>query len=99
MIILKYIRAERESDWALHLQAVNEMMPLIFAASHTHYARYGLFYHRSMLDLPEQVYRQFMMGEHTMHHTPGFFNGIWSDMAIESTFMQYGHSRGGIVGK
>ena len=33
-----------------------------------------------------------------MHHTPGFFNGIWSDMAIETTYMRYGHSHSGIIG-
>ena len=26
--IMKYVRAEREADWPLHLAAVNEMMPL-----------------------------------------------------------------------
>jgi len=33
-----------------------------------------------------------------MHHIPGVFNSIWSDMAIETTFMRYGHSRQGIIG-
>jgi hypothetical protein len=26
-----------------------------------------------------------------MHHEPGIFNGIWSDMAIETTYMHYHH--------
>ena len=47
-IILKYIRAEREADWALHLDTVKEMIPLFFAAGHTHYARYALYYLRAM---------------------------------------------------
>ncbi len=96
--ILKYTRAEREGDWALHIAAVNEMMPLFFAAGHTNYARYGLYYVRSMEAMPDDVRSHFMKGEHTMHHKEGLFNGIWSDMAIESTFMRYGHSRGGIIG-
>ena len=33
-----------------------------------------------------------------MHHIPGLWNGLWSDMYIESTFMRYGHSHGGIIG-
>ena len=40
--IIKYIRTEREKDWALHLDTVKEMIPLFFAAGHTHYARYSL---------------------------------------------------------
>ena len=34
--ILKYIRDEREADWALHLDTVKEITPLFFAAGHTH---------------------------------------------------------------
>ena len=44
--MLKYIRAEREADWALHLAAVCDMMPLFFAAGHTNYARFGMYYLR-----------------------------------------------------
>ena len=35
--ILKYIRTEREADWALHLDTVKEITHLFFAAGHTHY--------------------------------------------------------------
>ena len=31
-IIMKYIRAEREADWALHLDTVKEMIPLFFCS-------------------------------------------------------------------
>ena len=97
-IILKYIRAEREADWALHLDTVKEMISLFFAAGHTHYARYALYYLCTMEHLPADVHKHFRAHEHTMHHTPGLFNGIWSDMAIETTYMRYGHGRKGIFG-
>ena len=97
-VILRYIRAEREADWALHLNSVREMMSLFFAADHTHYARYALYYLRTMEQLPPEVLKHFTAREHTMHHTPGYFNGIWTDMAIETTYMRYGHGRKGIVG-
>ena len=74
------------------------MIPLFFAAGHTHYARYALYYLRAMDGLPIEVCKHFMAREHTMHHTSGLFNGIWTDMAIETTFMRYGHGRRGIVG-
>ena len=35
---------------------------------------------------------------HTMHHKPGTFNGIWLDMAIETTYIRYGHEHSGIIG-
>ena len=58
------------------------MMPLFFASSHCNYAQYGLYYIQSMAAMPGDVRQHFINVEHTMHHNPGLFNGIWSDMAI-----------------
>ena len=33
-----------------------------------------------------------------MHHTDALWNGIWSDLFIESTYMRYGHDPYGIIG-
>ncbi|KAK5922319.1 hypothetical protein CgunFtcFv8_019592 [Champsocephalus gunnari] len=96
--IMQYIRAEREADWPLHLATVKEMMPLFYTAAHFNYARYGLYYLRAIEEMPEEVREHFMKGQHTMHHRSGLFNGIWSDMAIETTFMRYGHGQNGIIG-
>jgi len=52
----------------------------------------------TMQDLPNPIHTQFMNGWHTMHHNAGLFNGISSDMAIETTFIRYGHNKSGIVG-
>jgi len=51
-----------------------------------------------MEKLGGQVLEEFLQGNHVMRHQPGLWNGIWSDMFIESTFMRYGHSPGGIIG-
>ena len=97
-IMMLFVRAEREGDWPLHLRAVKEMLPYFFAASHINYARYGLYYLRSMEKLPKEILTHFLKGEHVMCHKPGIWNAIWSDMYIESTFMRYGHGPNGIVG-
>ena len=39
----------------------------------------------------DDVRLQFMKGQHTMHHNACLFNGTRIDMAIETTFMRYGH--------
>ena len=36
-----------------------------------------------------------MKGEHVMHHSAGLWNGIWSDIMIETTLIRYGHAPGG----
>ena len=43
-IIHMFIRAERESDWLLHLNCVQQMLPYFFAAGHSNYAQYGTWY-------------------------------------------------------
>ena len=98
LISMIYVRAEIEGDWPLHIAAFRQMVPYFFAAGHVHYARYGLHYLRSMESLPDSILANFMKGEHVMQHVPGLWNGIWSDMFIESTFMRYGHGKGGIIG-
>ena len=62
------------------------------------YCRYGLYYLRSMEALPDAVLSEFMKGNHVMRHNPGLWNGVWSDMFIESTFMRFGHEAGGLIG-
>jgi len=51
-----------------------------------------------MEKLPGPLLEEFLRGNHVMRHKPGIWNALWSDMFIESTFMRYGHSPGGIVG-
>lgn len=51
-----------------------------------------------MSKLPGPVHDEFMKGNHVMRHQSGIWNGLWSDLFIESTFMRYGHSPGGLVG-
>ena len=47
-LMMRFVRAEREGEWPLHLSAVSDMIPYFFAAGHQNYARYGLYYLRSM---------------------------------------------------
>ena len=75
-IMMLYVRAEREGDWPLPLAAVKKMLPYFFASAHVNYARYGLYYLRSMESLGEEELSKFMKGEHVMHHVPGLWNGI-----------------------
>ena len=51
-----------------------------------------------MYGLSEEVTRKFRMGLHVARNSTGFFNGIWSDMLIATTYMKFGSSPGGLVG-
>ena len=95
--MMMYVRAEREADWPLHLEAVERMLPYFFAAGHHKYARYGLYYLRSMEAMPEIVRKQLLKGEHVMRLASGVWNAIWSDMYKDTTFMRYGHGKKGVI--
>jgi len=40
LLMMVFVRAEREADWPLHLWAVAKMNSYFFAAGHCNYARY-----------------------------------------------------------
>ena len=96
--MMLYVRAERGGDWILHIYAVTRMVPYFFAAGHPNYARYGLHYLNDMKRLPDSILSKFLRGEHVTRHQRGYWNGIWSDMFIESTFMRYGKGPTGLIG-
>ena len=98
LLMMLFCRAEKEADWALHLYAVEHMIPYFFSACHPNYARYGLYYLRSLTAMPPDLLERFMKGEHVTRHTPGVWNGMWTDMMIETTFMRYGKGPNGIIG-
>ena len=98
LYMMLYVRAEREGDWMLHIHAVTKMVPYFFAAGHPNYSRYGLYYLNDMKRLPNSILSKFLRGEHVTRHQRGYWNGIWSDMFIESTFMRYGKGPSGLIG-
>ena len=98
LLMMLYVRAEREGEFALHYYACKEMLPYFFAASHWNYARDGVTYVRMMERLPNTILEACMKGEHVIHLQQGLWNGIWSDMGIESTYMKIGKGPSGIIG-
>ena len=78
--------------------SVKEMLSYVYATGHHNYARYGSCYLRNIKTLPCQVLEKVMKGEHVRRYQEGCWNGIWSDMFIETTFMTHGKGPGGTVG-
>ena len=58
-----HIRAQRTSNWQLHLSTARRMLNLFAAAGHMNYARCGRLYLQLMTDLPQtqtRLHEQFM---------------------------------------
>ena len=73
----------------LHIiAAFEQMLPYMFAPGHLDYTGCGLYYLRNMQAMPLEIWKQFMKGEHTMHHNPCSSNGVSSDMFIESNYIK-----------
>ncbi|KAJ8884145.1 hypothetical protein PR048_016002 [Dryococelus australis] len=51
-----------------------------------------------MIALPAEVRQYFIEGQYVMRHNPSVWNGIWSEMYIDTTFIRYGHGKGGTIG-
>ncbi|MES9884040.1 MAG: hypothetical protein ABW185_24600 [Sedimenticola sp.] len=98
ILMMQFVRAEREGDWPLHLSAATAMLPYFAAAGHWNYFRYGTVYIMKMAKMPMDLLKHFMNGEHVMRHQAGLWNAIWSDMMIETTAMRYGHGPAGVIG-
>ena len=97
-VLLWNIRAERDSNWAMHVSTQAAMLPVMFAANRVNYSRYTPVYLLEMLNLPEDVQQAFDEGHFTYREKPGAFNGLWSDMGVEKTVIRDSKSNGGVIG-
>jgi len=100
MILHLYIRAVREGDWLLHLYALKRMQPYFFNAGHWNCARYTAWHlHDMTTSLPEDMWAAFLRGKHVCHHHSWVWNSVFLDQFGEQTYIRYGKSKDGLVGK
>ena len=95
------IRSDRLGDWNLHLQSIKDLLPLFAAFDSTNYLRWCSLYLEDMCRLPETsptTHVAFMEGRFAIKRTPGSFNAIGADMALEQTINKAQKSSSGIIG-
>ena len=76
-LLLRFIRAEREGIWELHIDALSEMMPYFFAYDRINYSRWASVYLSDMKSLAHstrEVYDEFMKGNRPVKRAAGSFN-------------------------
>ena len=94
-ILLGLIRASREGNWQLHLNAIHSMIPWCFAYDQQNYARYLSIYYAQMTSLPKDhpfSYEHLQQGGLSVQrseHNP--FGKVPIDQTIEET-VKKGHS-------
>ena len=61
-----FLRAQRESNWDLHMWAFKQMIPYFHLYNHTNYAHWRLIYVHLMHALPTEVKGEFHKGNWTV---------------------------------
>ena len=99
-ILRLFIKAERTSNWKLHLRALSEMLPYLAAAGHNLYTKSARLYLQSMgtleTDHPD-VYRKFEDGFHVVRRSNRFWAGLSTDLVIEQVLMRSLKTSGGLT--
>ena len=84
-LIMRFVRASKEADCPLHIHTLKFILPYFAAAGHCHYLSYASVYSMKMTNIPKNLLKKVLDGEHAMWHQNGIWNSIWSDMMIETT--------------
>ena len=95
------IRSDREGNWDLQLQAIQDLLPLFAAFDSTNYLRWCSLYLEDMKRLPQtapEVYLEFMKGIFAIKRTMGHFKAVSADLALEQTINRAQKSASGIIG-
>ena len=85
-ILLRFIRAEREGNWDLHLSSFAAMLPWFAVYDHTNYTRWGAVYLTDMKNIEvthPDVFAEFVAGNFVVKKTGQSFNQISTDQALE----------------
>ena len=100
-LLLQFIRAERTSDWHLHLSATSAMTPHFFAMDRPNYSRWLPVYITDMNQLLEThpvIHKEFVNGNHAVSRSSQPFAQVWTDMALEQSINLDSKTKGGIIG-
>ncbi len=101
-ILLRLLRADREANFLMHIQAITETVPYFFLAGRITYARYTPVYIAEMKQLEEQeplMYRHMMEGGFVVRRSASRpFNCVPTDQALEQSVNREAKSQGGVVG-
>lgn len=101
-LLLRLIRADKEADFALHLDSVMETIPYFHLAGRTNYARYTPVYVSEMrqLETKQPVMHQFLSrgGFVVRRSDKTKFNSVPTDQALEQTINREAKGTGGVIG-
>ena len=97
-LVLLVIRAHRQRNFNLYVEAMEELIPLFFALDHVNYARWASIHIRDLKSLPDNIAKEFQNEGHWVLSKTGYkFSAIPFDQANEQE-NKIVKSAGGAVG-
>ena len=99
--IKKLIKADREADFLLHIEAVGELCPVFTGGDGVNYQRCGSFYYELLKyckSTQPELYTEFLKGNFVVQTTEGVFKSVAPDMKLEQTIQRSSKSSKGIIG-
>ena len=100
--IKDFIRSERDADFFLNMQTLENLLPIFLGCDALNYLRYGSFHlellKRAKITHPE-LYASFIKGNFVVKRTTGSFNAVSPDLALEQTIQRSAKSSHGIIGQ
>lgn len=86
LTVMIYLRAIREADFLLYIDALSRILPWFFALDHTHYSRWVPIHLRDLVSLKHlypDVYAEFLNGKFVFKKTKRAFSSVAIDQAHE----------------
>ena len=99
-VIRKLITADRIGNWDLHLEAIQQALPIFAASGHFNYLKSGYLYLQNMLNLEtsdELVYNHFKTGNFVVRRSARYWAGLPCDLIIEQVLMRSLKTTGGLT--
>ncbi|EDO42325.1 predicted protein [Nematostella vectensis] len=98
MLVLLVVRAQRQRNFVLYVEALEELVPLFFVLDHVNYARWTPIHIRDMKSLPQSITEKFQdEGQFVLSRTGNDFSAMPFDQAHEQE-NKIVKSAGGAVG-
>ena len=99
-LIRKFIRADRLGMWDLHLEAIQEALPIFAAAGHFNYTKSAYLYYQTLNNLEHinpEVLRYFKAGGFVARRSQRDWAGLPCDLTIEQVLMRSLKTSGGLT--
>ena len=92
--------ADRNGDWEAHLQAVQELIPILAECDSVHYFHYGSYHLEFMRKLPEKfpaIFNAFKTRMFVVCTSVRLFSAVSLNMKLEQTIQSSQKSMSGII--